>query len=1127
MLEGGLAWHGRARGVSFDEIDTLQGGEEQDMLSPGPAGDVVDRCEEGVYGYSHWGIPCRTFTVLLALQKRVLRLRTAPQGRGGLMGRDKTDVAEANQLIRFAVRGMRGVVATGGEVTFENVTDVGDPSIPQCYWPERASMCPLSLHPDIVAFMEWASVTQIHVPLGSFHDGVGPLPPVKWVTLFATPGAAALLAPIAGRRMARGEADRESAIGRNALGQSRAALTAAYPSAFNEWLSLVGEVYAGSGRRDGASAPPGAQIGCGAALHPVMQAAVADARSRRPNFADFRRREAVPRGDRWLLAYPQPHDVTPEFSGERPDASWSIVEEGPDDERPESFAPGFLRPLRAHHGISGLPPGRLAYETIFRRVAESGGARVGYGIITEWSRLAELAILAMERGVAYTDPGTKEVPADLKEEIFRHVLLDTRHVHDVVRMRRSTKDTVFAGDRQMSRAAFRELVEETGWRRVDPDIADQAGEGGIESRSHCPRHTLLGWHHRGVHDMFETAHATSVTEYEDKWLIGSFALPPTEPCRVIPSNVAITHKPTVDDLGLLTTKLKARVTTNCTFGDDDSPNAGVLKGDRTTALPSHQTHAESSAITDSVFRRAGERGLQYCTDMTGAFSFLVEQRDEWWLTVRYWTVRREGKTRKTGFFLQPRMLFGGTWGPNRFTRVQRCKRSRVRARQAEFDAGTPYPRGVQEAMLERSRLQRSGALPAGAEQLMAASLQDFIDDESGSSGSDSVAMPKELAHIDVADIAARTEASGARPAPVDSRAMVHCCISIDETERVGFEHSIEKVQCGDAIVVLGLRADLAADVSDCPPAKALVIIAELAHMAALIKRGESLEREMIERNTGRLSNLSQIEPQLVLYLHSGYALSASTTSRGGGLARRKLRMVPVKLHGVVGSEFMALLTAATEFLVKNEGVPLVHVAAFPALDTEGMLTIVTDASGEDGVGGYAFSADEPKRVYVVASVWPEDIQAALSYAAMRIKAKAAVPLAASFSMPAGETFGQWAVAESVRLAGVRVAAVTALGDCKPASIAITSAKSKSPVMRDIVAASRRTCEQWLGVQVWRKWNSDGDLLSHPGEVHRVVQAARDAGLDVIVLPIHPDCFCELRESIAANLVRRQQAAPRL
>ena len=82
-------------------------------------------------------------------------------------------------------------------------------------------------------------------------------------------------------------------------------------------------------------------------------------------------------------------------------------------------------------------------------------------------------------------------------------------------------------------------------------------------------------------------------------------------------------------------------------------------------------------------------------------------------------------------------------------------------------------------------------------------------------------MPMELAHIDVAEIARRTLESGARPAAADSRVMVHCCFSIDESERIGLEHSIEKVQCGDAIVVLGLRADIEAEVARCEASRVL------------------------------------------------------------------------------------------------------------------------------------------------------------------------------------------------------------------------------------------------------------------------------------------------------------------
>ena len=36
----------------------------------------------------------------------------------------------------------------------------------------------------------------------------------------------------------------------------------------------------------------------------------------------------------------------------------------------------------------------------------------------------------------------------------------------------------------------------------------------------------------------------------------------------------------------------------------------------------------------------------------------------------------------------------------------------------------------------------------------------------------------------------------------------------------------------------------------------------------------------------------------------------------------------------------------------------------------GCLTAVTDASGEDGFGGYAFGADSPNTIYILSAEWP-------------------------------------------------------------------------------------------------------------------------------------------------------------
>ena len=1123
LLPGGLAAQGLARGAPFDEFDVLQGGDKHDLLLPEPRAALLQGCAEQ-YTYGHFGIPCTTFTILLALQRRVLRLRRAPWGRGGLVGRDAEQVSQANALIITSIEAMTRIVDRGGEVTFENVTDRGDVEIPECYWPKRASMCPLSLVPAIIAFMLYANIEQFHVPMGSFVDPDdecdGELPPVKWVTIFATPGAARILRPLSRRRMSPTNKPRAVAIGRDAAGNSRAALTAAYPAGFNTWLAMVAEVFAGSGRRDVPTAPPGAQIGCGSMLHPVMRAAVEAARSVPARFADFRKRDPAPIEERHLLPIPAPHSVDAEFDAPVSGADWAIVEEGTDDERPESFAPGFLRPLRSHHGIPGLPPGRVAYEIIFMRIAAQGGARVGYIRIVEWTRAAGVAAPLLAAGLPHVSPGTITVERELKEEWARDILLDTRQVHDVVRMRRSTRHTVFPGKRQMDRAAFRDLCDEEGWDEVDPDIVGQAGEGGIESRSTCPRYTILGWHHRGVRENFAEAHRISVQEHADGWLIGPYPMPPCEPCRCVPNNVLLQPKPFIGEDNELRVKLKARVTINESFGDADSPNAGTSAANRTTHLPSHQTHATSASVVDGCFRRAKRRGEQYCTDLTGAFSFLQEQRADWWLQVRFWIMSpthpyAAAADVKGAFYFQPRTIFGGCWGPNRFMRVQRAKRSRVRRRQAAFDASQPYPEGVQQALHERRELQRRGLLPVGADQLIPSSLQEFIDDESGSTGDDPVVMPAELAHIDVSRIRDITRASGGRPSAANSRCMVHCCFSIDESERLSLEHALEKVQCGDCIVVLGLRCDIARDTSDCPPAKAAVVAAEMQLMQERVQQGLKLEREMVDRNVGRLSNVSQIDPGLLLHIHAGYALATATTHSKKDGQRHKLRSVPVSATSEVGAEFLRLSAYAIASLRANVGVPLAYAPSFPATDADGTLTECTDASGDDGVGGFAFHPARPGHVWIVWAPWEADVKEALAYSAQRIAARAAAPLAPACSMPAGETFGEWAVAETIRRTGVAVTAVVAIGDCKPAATAATLAKSRSAVMRALVDAMRTSAPAWLGVQVRRQWNTDADLLSHPATVQLVVEAATSAGLTVDVLPVHAECWRVLRAAIAA------------
>ena len=54
----------------MDEIDILQGPSHDLTVAANADQLLLTPCREGVYSYGHFGIPCTTFTVLLALQRR-------------------------------------------------------------------------------------------------------------------------------------------------------------------------------------------------------------------------------------------------------------------------------------------------------------------------------------------------------------------------------------------------------------------------------------------------------------------------------------------------------------------------------------------------------------------------------------------------------------------------------------------------------------------------------------------------------------------------------------------------------------------------------------------------------------------------------------------------------------------------------------------------------------------------------------------------------------------------------------------------------------------------------------------------------------------------------------------------
>ena len=234
-----------------------------------------------------------------------------------------------------------------------------------------------------------------------------------------------------------------------------------------------------------------------------------------------------------------------------------------------------------------------------------------------------------------------------------------------------------------------------------------------------------------------------------------------------------------------------------------------------------------------------------------------------------------------------------------------------------------------------------------------------------------------------------------------SRVAVHCRIFIATALLLGLAISASKVQVGDPIIALGLAVCVRDACIRCPRAKRDALVAQMRQMraAAAATPPEPVVCAEAGRLTGRLLNLSQIAPELRPRLLVGYALSSPTLGMRRGGRRRPLRRIRLAPSGQRHADWCELLDVALEVLGENRGVPLVSAEAFPATDESGTLTVTTDASGDDGFGGWATCPDAHGTVFIVSERWPADILAALSER--------------SLSTPAVEAFATRAVAAAV------------------------------------------------------------------------------------------------------------------
>ena len=361
-------------------------------------------------------------------------------------------------------------------------------------------------------------------------------------------------------------------------------------------------------------------------------------------------------------------------------------------------------------------------------------------------------------------------------------------------------------------------------------------------------------------------------------------------------------------------------------------------------------------------------------------------------------------------------------------------------------------------------------------------------------------------------------AAGCEPAGERTRVHVPARLTVLALQRLGLHAAPHKVACGSPLPALGLLLDGDSAAIRCPAGKLRAVLADAAAQLARAEATGDVDRAKARRVVGRLQNLSQVAPRLRGHLHGGYTVSESSWAGGPrGVGTMHMR------HGspaFVG--WTAMLRAAPAILGPNTGVQFAPCLTAAPRDSPGSLTSVTDASGEDGFGGYAFSADRPGEVFILSEPWGARAAAALEAAASPAQAelrRGGGVAAPHLSMPAAELFAAIALPLAVARE-TPVTTVFAVGDCAPAAGAIEALHSRTPQVRALVSVAEACPWAWVGAKVPREANLDADRLSHPAQATEVQSDAMRAGLTVRPVSLQEGDWAVLFDAITSSSAAR-------
>ena len=423
-----------------------------------------------------------------------------------------------NAIGWFCARAIEAAVFSGTDIGLENPADRGEGSL--AAWTDHADHGSIWRTSHVGTALEAARAETFTFAMCSFGAAYQ-----KWTSIAATGRLSAALAFLHEDRCRcqhGGQRHSELLSGLDEFGMSRATRASAYPMQLSSALCTAFlQAMSPAAPRPPAAPPTSApvtadasttdgRIALGPGLGPRSASACERARHVSLRFASPHSSWPAPLDE--LCGAPFPTDlrasVVPEVAASsskamrrRPllrrrggPASSSLprpqTPARPPLQRGAARGDGTGQLPAARPRAPDMPDGDISIDMLFVDDAYESEVR-------SWLRLADAAAHEIAAGRRPTDlPPTRVLGQEYLRPWARGIVWDCRDRGRCRPVRRSDRDTVFPGARQVNRAAIRRVAAMLDWH--DTDIVDQIGEGGVEPRSNCALEIVLAFHHESL-----------------------------------------------------------------------------------------------------------------------------------------------------------------------------------------------------------------------------------------------------------------------------------------------------------------------------------------------------------------------------------------------------------------------------------------------------------------------------------------------------------------------------------------------------------------------------------------------------------------------------------------------------